>query len=104
MPRLRTLALGLLILPLLLNAQRRPSYPSPPGSMDHVSQSSPATVFQPRVDSVQLDRQAKELADLAGSIPADIDHVNHGLLPKDTSEKLKRIEKLAKQLRGQVSQ
>jgi hypothetical protein len=39
---------------------------------------------------------------LAGTIPADIEQVKKGLLPKDTIEKLKRIEKLARKLRGEV--
>jgi hypothetical protein len=56
-----------------------------------------------RVDPLQLQREARELADLAQTLPGDIDKLNDGLLPKDTVEKLKRIEKLAKQLRGSVA-
>jgi len=31
-----------------------------------------------------------------------MESVNHGILPKDTIEKLKRIEKLSKRLRGEL--
>jgi len=47
--------------------------------------------------------QAHELAELAETIPEDVFHVSKGTLPKDLSEKLKRIEKLSKTLRGEVS-
>jgi hypothetical protein len=47
--------------------------------------------------------QALELAELARSIPADVSQVSNGTLPKDMSEKLKRIEKLSKALRGEIS-
>jgi hypothetical protein len=50
----------------------------------------------------RLERDAKELADLSASLPADIDRVNHGLLPKDVNEKLRRIEKLSKRLRSEL--
>jgi hypothetical protein len=56
------------------------------------------------VDVVKLKRDAEELASLAQSLPPAIDQTSKGLLPKDLSEKLKRIEKLAKQLRSQISQ
>jgi len=55
------------------------------------------------VDRVQIEREARELSDLAKTLPGDIDSVNRGLLPKDVTAKLKRIEKLAKHLRGQLS-
>jgi len=40
---------------------------------------------------------------LAESVLSEVDQTTKGLLPKDLSEKLKRIEKLAKQLRRQLS-
>jgi hypothetical protein len=51
----------------------------------------------------KLQRDAKELAEVSASIPGDVDRVNHGLLPKDVLEKLKRVEKLSKQLRNDLS-
>jgi hypothetical protein len=66
-----------------------------------------ATVNPPKIpaqDKTQLRHDAKELADLSASLPADVDQVNRGLLPKDVVEKLKRIEKLSKRLRGKLMQ
>jgi hypothetical protein len=55
-------------------------------------------------NTVQLKHDAQELAELSVSVTADIDQVNHGLLPKDVVEKLKRIEKLSKRLRNELAQ
>jgi len=57
----------------------------------------------PPLDISALQRQAQELAELSSSIPADIDRVNHGLLAKDVLQKLKRVEKLSRQLRGELT-
>ena len=49
-----------------------------------------------RFDTVQVHLQARELCGLAKSLPVDLDRlVSQGILPKDTIEKLKRIEKLS---------
>jgi len=58
------------------------------------------SVPQRKVDLVKLSAQADELSRLAQSIPPDVEQVSRGMLPKDTAEKLKRIEKLSKQLRS----
>ena len=62
-----------------------------------------AVPAQPSVDPLLLQRDAKELLELSQSLQPDIDAINHGLLPKDAVEKLKRIEKLTKHLRSQVA-
>ena len=54
-------------------------------------------------DPAKLKREADELSSLAQSIPLDVGQVTHGVLPRDLHEKLKKIEKLAKQLRGQLT-
>jgi flagellar motor protein MotB len=59
---------------------------------------------QRHVDTAQLQRDADELSSLAQSIPADIQSVTKGTLPKDLLEKLRRIEKLSKHLRSEVAQ
>ena len=51
----------------------------------------------------QLDHEAAELSSLAQSIPLAINSVTRGTLPKDLLGKLKRIEKLSKQLRSQLT-
>jgi hypothetical protein len=65
--------------------------------------SSKSPVRPPAVNAVQLQHDARELAELSSSLPADIDRVNHGLLPKDVNEKLRRIEKLSKRLRTELT-
>jgi hypothetical protein len=57
-----------------------------------------------QIDPARLKREAEELAALAQSIPADMQKVGGGLLPKDLNEKLRKIEKLSKQLRKELSQ
>jgi hypothetical protein len=54
------------------------------------------------LDPTRLREDANELANLAQSIPPAVDQTTKGLLPKDLDQKLKRIEKLAKQLRSQI--
>jgi len=58
---------------------------------------------RPAVDMVRLQRNAQELAELSASIHADVNRANRGLLSKDVIEKLKRVEKLSKQLRGELT-
>jgi len=54
-------------------------------------------------DPSQLRLQAEELAKLSASVPAQIELVTRGQLPKDLRERLKRIEKLAKNLRNEIT-
>jgi hypothetical protein len=56
-----------------------------------------------RLDPSKLRQEAAELSQLAQSVPSDIDQVSQGKLPKDLSGKLKRVEKLSKQLRAELS-
>lgn len=51
----------------------------------------------------ELKQQALALSQLAGMIPAQIEAINRGELPKDFSDNLKRIEKLARHLRAEVT-
>jgi hypothetical protein len=53
-------------------------------------------------DPRELKSDADELARLSQSVPAEIEDVSRGLVSKDLSEKLKRIEKLSKKLRDAV--
>jgi hypothetical protein len=63
----------------------------------------PPQTHKKTIDAAKLQQDADELASLASSIPPAIDQANHGVLPKDVPEKLKRIEKLAKQLRTEMN-
>jgi hypothetical protein len=83
--------------------------PRPPGlqQADQAEQQSdkdmpPPALAQSRVDFAKLTRDADELARIAQTIPADVSSIQKGLLPKDTVEKLKQIEKLAKHLRSRI--
>jgi hypothetical protein len=55
------------------------------------------------VEPAQLKSSAQELAKLAETVPAQIDQVAKGQLPKELIANLKKIEKLSKQLRGEVA-
>jgi hypothetical protein len=78
-------------------AARLANMPDPMAGVDSPS------VPQRKVDRVKLSAQADELSRLAQSIPPDVEQVSRGMLPKDTAEKLKRIEKLSKQLRSELN-
>jgi hypothetical protein len=56
-----------------------------------------------KVDPAELKRGAEELARLAQDIPPEVEQLTQGRFPKDLEEKLKRIEKLSKQLRYALS-
>ena len=56
-----------------------------------------------QIDPVRLQKDALALATAAGSIPADIESVRKGMLPKEIIQKLKQIEKLSKQLRNELN-
>jgi hypothetical protein len=55
-------------------------------------------------DLNKLQVEADQLAKAAESVPIDIQQIRSGKLPKDTIQKLKDIEKLAKRLRGELTQ
>src|SRR5712692_4657153 len=62
-------------------------------------------VFSPgkNIDLARLNDEAAELARLSAAIPAQVNQVNRGQIPKDLAERLKRIEKLAKHLRSEIN-
>jgi hypothetical protein len=105
-------AFVLSFLPLLLlsfpasTQTRPPGFPKPPAPADRSSTAPdqpPPPIRRVHADPLQLQREAKEMLELSQSLQLDIEQVNHGLLPKDTIEKLKRIEKLSKHLRSEVA-
>ncbi len=74
-----------------------------PQEIDVQKHSSPEDV-RTRAASLQLQKDAKELSELCASVSDDMDHVKQGLLSKDALEKLKRMEKLSKRVREQLTQ
>ena len=100
-----------LVLMLLSSTALAQGRPMPPGAQQAdqaVAQGEkniPPPTNQPgRIDPDKLRHDADELASLAQSVPGAIDQTTKGVMQKDLNEKLKRIEKLAKQLRSQISQ
>ncbi len=51
----------------------------------------------------QVNAETQELRRLADGLPLQIDQVTKGQMPKDLAENLKRIEKLAKHLRSEIT-
>ena len=87
-----------------VNPQARNNWPHPPEAADDSATAAKPTAphLKTRTDPFELQREAKELLELSQSLQPDMESVNHGILPKDTTEKLKRIEKLSKRLRGEL--
>jgi hypothetical protein len=106
--KFRFLALAcLLSCALVMGGQA--GHPVPPGIREADKLPNPAdippvvTAKRPPADSAQLQQDAKELARLAQLIPSQVEQVENGRLPKDLDGQLKRIEKLSKQLRREIS-
>ena len=105
---MKFLALGFILLVFCSGsaAQKPNNWPHPPAPADTglaAPETQPRKTTNHRVDTVQLQRQATELLALSKSVQPDIEEVVHGILPKETIEKLKRIEKLSKHLRSELS-
>jgi len=97
--------LFVLIVSVCVSSPAQMRMPTMHGNVPHLSQQEPV-VFpqqQTKLDPVQLQHQAQELLNLAESLQPDIDSVNRGVLPKDTIDKLRRLEKAAKHLRGELT-
>ena len=62
-----------------------------------------ADEMRARLAREQIQKDAKELSDLCASVPVDMDSLKQGLLPKDTLDKLRRVEKLSKRLREELT-
>jgi hypothetical protein len=61
-----------------------------------------STAPRPQADPLELQREAKQVLELSKSIQSDFEAITRGVLPKDTIEKLKKVEKLSKHLRNQI--
>lgn len=107
--RILTLFFVLLILCVINSTRGMQIHPRPPGLREADKQVNkpldPPVEFSPRVsDAAKLRREAEELAQLSSGIPSRMEFVAKGQLPKDLADQLKRIEKLAKRLRSEISQ
>lgn len=81
----------------------RPADSSWPQNQPPAETGPPEIRTRPAVDMTRLQRDARDLADLSDSIPADLQQVNQGILPKALIQKLKRVEKLSRQLRTELA-
>jgi hypothetical protein len=90
-----------------LNAAWQTHMPTKQGNVPHLQPTEAAGPLAPskvKLDPIQLEREGLELQELSESLQLDIESLNQGMLPKDMSAKLKRIQKLAKHLRGEIAQ
>jgi hypothetical protein len=95
----------LFLLPLPLASGQRAK---PPGivTADQQSNQPIEPPMQPRsrrIDVEQVKQEAEELKKLADGVPAQIEQLAKNQYPKDLTENLKRIERLAKHLRSEVT-
>jgi hypothetical protein len=97
----------LVVKPTVCVQNQSPGHFEPPGKQEiakyPLQLEAPLSPPRRTVDPVKLRAEANELADLARSVPSDVDQVSQGKLPKDFADKLKRIEKLSKHLRGELT-
>jgi len=85
------------------SGQHRRGYPiPPPPAVPDSPPSQDPRAAASRLDVVTMEREAKEMAALASTIPGDIEQLKKGLLPRSALDKLQRIEKLSKELRRRI--
>jgi hypothetical protein len=63
----------------------------------------PTEMRSKKINVEEVKQEAEELRKLADGIPAQIQQLTNNQLPKDLSDSLKRIEKLAKHLHSEVT-
>ena len=56
-----------------------------------------------RVAKVQFQKDLRELSDLCTSVPRDLDALKQGVVSRDAIDRFKRMEKLSKHVREQLS-
>ena len=99
--RLLGLLIGVLLITAPLPGQNvNPMHPEEISVQKHPSPDD----MRARAANVQLQKDAKELADLCASVSGGLDGVKQGLMSKDLPEKLKRMEKLSKRVREMLTQ
>jgi hypothetical protein len=107
-------ATGILLAALAFAGQSKSSptipqtFPPPEPDRPHLQIDQPPTVVHGEnhapLNTAQAKQDADELAKLAQSIPAEVDKVSKGQLPGDLGARLKRIEKLSKQVRRDIGE
>ncbi|MFZ0521264.1 MAG: hypothetical protein WAL95_09585 [Candidatus Acidiferrales bacterium] len=64
---------------------------------------APSARSNRQINIDQVNGETQELRRLADGLPSQMDQVAKGQLPKDLAENLKKIEKLAKHIRGEIT-
>jgi len=99
--RLLSLLIGGMLIAAPVPSQNvNPMHPEPIQVQKHTSPED----MRARAANVQLQKDAKELSELCTSVQNDLAGVKQGLLSQDVVEKLKRMEKLSKRVREQLTQ
>jgi hypothetical protein len=83
-------------------------HPKPPGitigdQLANQPVEPPMEMRSRKVNVDQVKQEADELRKLADGVPASIEQVAKNQYPKDLTENLKRIERLAKHIRSEVT-
>jgi len=73
-----------------------------PPEIDAQKHASPEDL-RDRMGDVQLQKDAKELSEICAAVRGDMDGLKQGLVSKDLVERLKRMEKLSKHVREQLT-
>ena len=106
---MKLVSVTLFVLFLLVAAAAQESTQIPKGIQEAekaqaaIEKSIPSPQMPSQRTPADFQRDADQLATLAQSIPADLNSVSRGMLPKDVIQKLKQIEKLAKRLRSELN-
>lgn len=100
MLRARALSLLLVAATLCAPSMAQRGHRNPPDVFQDESHLPAAALSGP--DAKVMLAQANEMKQLSDAIPDDIQKLSQGIVSKDLSERLKKIEKLAKKLREQV--
>ena len=102
MRQIMVACIGLGLVLAVMPAQTQNVNPAHPESVDaqHVPT---ADEVRSRVSNLQLQKEAKELTELCNAVRADMEGLKQGLLGKDVTERLRRIEKLSRQVREQLT-
>jgi hypothetical protein len=103
---MKTLRLSLCLALALVPLTAAPQRPHPPGLGDPSKNAPPLEPPMnkpPIATAAQVQHDAEELLQLSQSVSIEVNRASRGVLAKDLGQKLKRIEKLSKKLRGELA-
>jgi hypothetical protein len=102
MGRLRILRISVFVVFVAVFAQTQGVNPAHPLEIQ-VQKVPSADAVRERMAQEQVKNDARELSDLCALVPNDIDQMRRGILPKDAIDRLKRVEKLSKRVREELT-